>query len=67
MLYYFLGEPQEECARCGKNFLINGQQNDVSGLCNECGRSNSSPDNDISLNEEVDVDNEEDTKLDQDE
>ena len=38
------GEPQEECARCGKTFLMlvggsgGGSQvgSDVTGLCNDC-------------------------------
>lgn len=36
--FFFIGEPQEECARCGKTFLMpaNASGGDVTGLCSDC-------------------------------
>ena len=66
------GEPQEECARCGKTFLMlagsgGGSQvgSDVTGLCNDC-CANDDKDTDggsdvsISGDGDVDVDNDQD-------
>lgn len=51
-LFFFAGEPQEECARCGKTFLMlvggGGSQvgSDVTGLCNDCSGGDPITDND---------------------
>jgi hypothetical protein len=58
------GEPQEECARCGKTFLMlvgggggGGSQvgSDVTGLCNDCSGGGDPADNDNDK-EELDED-----------
>ncbi len=65
MLNVDTGEPQEECARCGKTFLMlvgggggGGSQvgSDVTGLCNDCSGGDPATDNDKEeLEEDSDV------------
>ena len=65
MMGWNAGEPQEECARCGKTFLMlvgggggGGSQvgSDVTGLCNDCSGGGDPADNDKEeLDEDSDV------------
>lgn len=35
-MFYLLGEPQEECIRCGKMYVLSSELNNSKGVCGKC-------------------------------